>query len=287
VSPLELRGPEFLALYVPLLAVATALSFALRHALRTPAGPAGPGELQLGPVEVALLAGGAPQAFDAAVVRLEAAGLLTVDAFERSLCSRGARPRDGTSLERAILDAAGPAPGRPIDQVRAAVRPAVAVAEARLASLGLRPGSPGAALVAILPLLAVGLLGVAKVLVGLRRDRPVGFLVVLVVGAGLLSLAVARAGRRRSRRGDDALRQLRRRGDGLRHPTHSSAPADLAMAVALFGVTALAGTPLQALALALRPPAPTGGSGCSTSSCGASSCGGGGCGGGGCGGCGS
>jgi hypothetical protein len=72
-------------------------------------------------------------------------------------------------------------------------------------------------------------------------------------------------------------------------PTPAS---DLPLAVALFGMSTLAGTDYAALRRTARDDTSyytggsCGGSGCGGSGCAGSGCGGGGCGGGGCGGCG-
>jgi hypothetical protein len=94
----------------------------------------------------------------------------------------------------------------------------------------------------------------------------------------------------RSRRGDKALRVLRKRNMGLRQTVVAKpsrvAPDDLSLAVALYGASVLQTGPLVALRQALRPP-PSNDSSSGSSSCSSSGGCGGGCGGGGCGGCGS
>jgi hypothetical protein len=94
----------------------------------------------------------------------------------------------------------------------------------------------------------------------------------------------------RSRRGDNALRELRSRNMGLRQTVVAKpsrvAPDDLSLAVALYGASVLQTGPLVALRQALRPP-PSNNSSSGSSSCSSGGGCGGGCGGGGCGGCGS
>jgi hypothetical protein len=160
--------------------------------------------------------------------------------------------------------------------------------------------------------------GLAKLLVGLARDRPVAILfIVLLLGAGAwLSLLKVKQGRTPA--GDRTLELLRQEHAALRTTLSSegSAPtlsgAEVALAVALFGTTALATPQLAPLRQRLQPmTSPSSGSsssggvddiGTDVSSCGGGdsggsdssgsdsgggdSGGGSSCGGGGCGGCG-
>lgn len=130
---------------------------------------------------------------------------------------------------------------------------------------------------------------ISKIQVGLSRDRPVAALAVMVAITVAVAIGLALVTPARSRRGDDALARLQRRNDGLSAAAGAS-PADIGLAVALFGTAVLSGTALAQVRFAFQPLPSSGGSGCSSSSCSSSGCSssscGGGCGGG-CGGCGS
>jgi uncharacterized protein (TIGR04222 family) len=142
--------------------------------------------------------------------------------------------------------------------------------------------------------MSVPAIGLIKLSIGLERGKPVVFLVILLVISTVISLFAFLRRPFRSRRGDRLLDRLRRehadlqkkawdpRFEGLDKP----GPA-LAMGVALFGLSVLAGGPMADLQRTLTPPS---GGGCGTSggcgSDGGGGDGGGGCGGGGCGGCG-
>jgi len=160
--------------------------------------------------------------------------------------------------------------------------------------------------------LLAGLFGLTKVFLGVARDRPVGFLIALLILT--LIVAVAFLGKRpfRSRRGDALLGRLRQDNAALEYAAgrsvHRLADSDLVLALGLFGLSALAAGPLRhaytsllAARLWARVPAWSSwrspivlscGSSCASFSgsgggggCGGGGCGGG-CGGGGCGGCG-
>jgi len=124
------------------------------------------------------------------------------------------------------------------------------------------------------PLFSVGLL---RMLIGLSAGRPVGFLLISLVIMSFIAAATL-VGPRLNSRGQKLVEDYESRNAALKSSAESSAKGrmaseDLALAMALFGTSALATTLLPA----------AGSSGSCSSSCG-SSCGGG-CGGG-CGGCG-
>jgi uncharacterized protein (TIGR04222 family) len=137
-------------------------------------------------------------------------------------------------------------------------------------------------------------LGITKIIVGISRNRPVGFLIlgcVVTVVAFLLTFAFIR----RSLAGDRMVRLLKTQNDDLRTRldfTNCTANS-VAMCAAIYGATALQGTAFDDFKAAWKQNAAHAGggsfSGCGTG-CGGGGggggCGGGGCGGGGCGGCG-
>src|SRR5262249_19518791 len=141
----------------------------------------------------------------------------------------------------------------------------------------------------LLALMALGVVGVIKIQIGLSREKPVSFLVVMMIvamaGAALVSFP------RLTARGKAALADVKTLYSGLQTRVNSFVPgnasAELAMFAAVFGVAALAATPFG-YAQTLFPQATSSsscGSSCgssdSSSSCGSSdggsSCGGGGC----------
>jgi len=217
-------------------------------------------------------------------------------------------PADLPLVERAIVAAARP-DGTALDRLESAPTTALDAIERDLAEKGLLLRGSDQLLAQIAPAFLAALVpvvGFAKIVVGLQRGRPVLFLVVLTL-ATLVVAALFLRRVRRSRRGDALLRRLLDEHAALARQPLSAAPvgADLPagaaagalpLAVGLFGLTALAGTPYSALASELtmkrpQPPGDASSSGCSTVSgdSGGSSggdSGGGGDGGSGCGGCG-
>ena len=134
-----------------------------------------------------------------------------------------------------------------------------------------------------LPASAFGLLllaGMVKVIIGIERQKSIGFL-VFECFATLMAIAWSARPPRSSTAGDRLLATLR-----MQHATHKpDTPADMVLMAGLFGAAALTSAHLASYRKTWQAEAAPGG-GCGTSGCG-SGCGGGGDGcGGGCGGCG-
>ena len=290
MNPFDLRGPEFLLLFLALSAGAVGLGALIRARLRDTGLPAGIGAPQLDAYQAAYLAGGHGRAVEAAVAELAHRGLLVADPLTRRL--RVENEQSGTlhPLEAGVIRVAGLSKETPLDRLTAGL-------EADTWSLRRVLEQKGLLLTAeergrsrfmpALPLFALAGFGAIKVAVGIARDRPVVFLVLLCIGAVVGAVVTMLIRPFRTRRGEEVLQNLIQRNAALKVNTSASLAtlggADVPMAVGLFGVGILATGPLADISTTLRPPNSGGGSGCG----GSSGCGsGGGCGGGGCGGCG-
>lgn len=252
--------------------------------------------------EAAALTGGTERMAQTAVVRLADIGALKLDGVKDkrlSVVASAAVPVH--PVEQAVLAQLRTAgPMTPLAAVQLATGSSeMAKVLARCPDADTRPGRPSRAV--LVPMTVLAAIGVAKVCIGLSRERPVGFLVLMLVGTALtlLALQVARIRTRswRQRLGDQArargtTERIRPLGAGENH-----AAPDLAWTAALCGVGALGGTVLADYAPLLMPPPPRRGSegwdgtltsttsgGSDGSGGGGSSCGGGGSGCGGCGG---
>jgi uncharacterized protein (TIGR04222 family) len=295
VGVLDLPGPDFLGLYVALLAVAAPVALLLRKLLRRPGGNVDARFLSLRPFEVGYLAGGELQAVSALVASLAQQKLITVTKGTKpTVVVAGPLPRGADNVEHELYQLLGTGPTT-LERTSYAATRVLEPLRRKLMGLGLlspESGQWAPRVVPALVLLAVLILGLAKVVVGISRDRPVGFLVTLclLVSGGIFWLLVT--GPRRSLLGDTVLERLRAANSGLQQ-TASIKPDrlssdDLALAVGLFGASAIATGPMGDLGQAMKHRRETS-SGRSCSSC-SSGCGGGSCGGGcggGCGGCGS
>lgn len=298
--PFNLRGPEFLAVYLGIVAALAGIAFFLRRKL------AGPVEItdidSLSPYAVAHLAGGPNRVFVAGLAAVAQRGLVVVS--ENSVKRTELPQPDHLPLvERAICSGAGLL-GRQLYDVRAATGGAIEAMEAELVEKGLLATGLGFMKTRLVPagVVAIALLiGGQKVFIGLERGRPVAFLVILMVLTLGIAIAFACRPPRLTGRGREALRRLKAKHDNpsiKRAPLAPQATPDTSLlvplAVGLFGASVLYGSGLASVA---RYGVPRGGdsgsgsgytSGCSTSSDSSSGdSGGGGSGGGdsGCGGC--
>lgn len=294
MNPFDLSGPDFLALYSGVAVAALVGAALLRWHLRQPSDDILAEELVLDTYEVAYLSGGSERAVQAALSRLVKDDMLYAGAGERSIFCGNSPPREAHWLERAVY-AATDGNEASLDEMRRRVAPAAAPMEERLQELGLLLAPSQAVLVRWLPsllILAAVVFGGIKVLVGISRNKPVVFLFMacsLMFMFAVVALAIRPW---RSRRGDRLLTRLREKNSALelawsRDRSGRIAGPDLALAVALFGVSTLSNvTILSNLYRILKPRPGSRASGCGDvgAGCGGG-CGGGGCGGGGCGGC--
>ncbi|GAB2523219.1 TIGR04222 domain-containing membrane protein [Nocardia heshunensis] len=289
-----ISGPDFLGIYLAILLVAAAGGFAWRTYVLRWGNAARPSAESLWPLEIAMLADDR---------RPVLAGLAQLRAGEL-ISSVGVPLREPDQAEqwsldpisRALHTRLGEDPQGQTPALLVAVRPETDALRGDLEARGylMDDSQKSALLVGALPLLAVIVLGVVRVIAGLLAHHPVAWLEGLVVVAGVLTWAIGREVRL-THRGRVAFAAARKANRHLR-PANSPAfsaygPESAALAVALYG-----GVLLVSLdpALARAAELLTGGailadgwggsiSGGRISSCGGG--GGGGCGGGG-GGCG-
>jgi uncharacterized protein (TIGR04222 family) len=288
MNPLDLSGPEFLSFYVAVLGASAGVALVLRWLLRLPSAEPGEDVPELTPYEAAYLGGGPDLAVHAAIANLAHRRVLAVQPVERKVSVQDLLPSGAHRLERRIYHAAGE--GETISQVRADASTVVDKLRKRLQEDGLILADERATVIRFfsgLLLALVTLLGLAKIVVGLERGRPVGFLVALTFVS--LGVAIVFFTKRplRSRRGDQVLARLQEQNAALRSAAGSRpeqlAAEDLVLALGLFGMGIIATGPVADVRTAVQPSPGSGGGGWVTG-CG-SGCGGG-CGGGGCGGCG-
>jgi uncharacterized protein (TIGR04222 family) len=287
-----ISGPQFLLIYLVLLAVAVLAVVLVRRWVLAADGAAAPARLDL--YEIAELNGGGALVATTAVSSLLRKGGLASSSRRRSQPARlvaGTAPGpDAHPVEWAVYQQVAAGPNRRLRDVQAALEGSTALAAVRqrlrLGGLAPTPEQRArcrAAVLWFLPLLA---LGVARVVAGRANGRPVGFLVALlavtVVVAAVLVVRVP-----------NATELGRRTLQGLRaeqpRPAAGATPAELTLGTALFGAGVLWAADTDT-ALLLRVPREHGvfgadvGGGSFGGDSGGGGWGGGGCGGGGCGG---
>jgi uncharacterized protein (TIGR04222 family) len=302
----DLSGPEFLILYFCLSVIVILAVRHYRHGAES--GPAPKMELS-DPYLIAYLRGGDNEVLRLGVITLIDRGLLIVDGAMIRRTEQEIRRDAINPLEYEVLKKFSiPAQAASIFKNKMLKRMCARYRE-KLERAGLIPDASttrdrtSRCVVAAGILVAVGL---SKIVIGITRDRPVAFLIILMIAAVVVTAIISFP--RLTRRGQLALADiqtlyahLRDRAFGLRR---GSATPEMMMLAAAFGIMALAPTE-YAFARSIFPRHSSScGSGCgsyisfscgsSGSDSGGSSCGssggdggGSGCGGGGCGGCGS
>lgn len=314
LNPFDLAGPTFLVVYITALAAACFIAYVLRKRasgsdyepqrpfLRSDQEPAFR-SVNLDAYEAAYLRGGSKLAIETAIATLVRSNALHLSFVDNSLSPVPGAPRPTHPFEQEVHRVIQSGEANKINTIRTNASAAAERLASRLRALGLILSDQGmttAHLVPVIIMLLVLAFGAIKILVGLWRDRPVGFLFVLCCLTAFIAYRLFKSPPLRTAYGDQILERLKYENAALEATARSKpeglATGDVSLAIALFGMTALAFTD-QSWSMLRRemiPPVSVsrGSSSCSTSSCSSSSsCGssgcGGGCGGGGCGGCGS
>lgn len=297
-NPLDLTGMPFLGLFGALGTASIVASLLLRQVLHPEGDPLATCDAS-DPLEVALV-GDEGDRLRFAAAAVATLGMPSTDpqaegkegAAPSTIVIRS--PPPGSSPTVAALHARLSALGActPVEAVKAAADAAREEFEPRLVERGLLVGPwwrTPAPWVILLPMFATLALGIAKIFVGVSREKPVGFLVFSCLVLTAVSVLMIAKKPRRTRQGDRFVRkawqQFRESGQEQAWRKRVDAEAITPMAVALLGAMTLGWTPhafvKDAVNTIRSKDGAGGGGGCGSAG---SGCGGGGC--GGCGGCG-
>ena len=289
-NPLNFTGPEFLLFYFCSSIVVICLASILRFCLRLPYAKKDDLPSPLNLYEMAYLAGGKDRVVDTAIASLVQQQYATPDSNKRSLKFTGSINEVSDPIEEAVAIATKNKTS--INDIRddslASLNVKMNQIQNKLCELSLLISDQQCLRIKQYPMyliLACIALGIAKIMVGTYRGKPVGFLVIMCLILGFIAISFWNTTPFRSHYGDRILKVLQKN-----NPLNigSNTDENLAVALALGGTTFLPSD----LRLLFMPPVYTSSrSGSSSSSGGGSSCGSGcgsGCGGGcgGCGGCG-
>lgn len=276
-APLDWSAGPFLTLYMGLIAVVLLVIIALRRMI----GPFRvPGDQTVGVLEIAYLAGGPRRVADAVLLGLLAASAAEVDKSRRGITvnlDKVPLPRSLEPFRECVADL------NTRDQFRKTLKWHMAPVCLPLIQRGLVPGLIAVVMVQLctaLLLAAVFAFGIVKILIGEARQRPVGYLEVLVIGLVLIGGLLLLWPPRRTWAGTSILTRYRK---GSLRLIRAPLENELVLAFALAGSTVLVGT---AYADVMMPAVSAGGHDSSSCGGGGDGCSGGGDGGGGCGGCG-
>lgn len=273
LGPFDLTGGPFLVLNLAMLALAWAASGRLADAFR-PQGRPGRIDSQ---DDLAALSGGPVRLAEAAVARLLAARKLVQHGRSEFMA---VDVKGGTTpTERAILHIAQPAGWRAIEEAASWEYSAI---ERRLENSGLMVDAAQHLrfrMIHSAPLVLALLFGSIKLIVGIERGKPVGFLVALLIVTAILAAYRFVRTSALTNEGRLLLERERERSDRIRRAPESD---EMGHSVALYGTAVLVGSVYADFHTMRSRQGDSGGDGGGSSS---SSGGDGGCGGG-CGGCG-
>jgi uncharacterized protein (TIGR04222 family) len=269
-NPLDWPAGPFLTLYVVVAAlagVAVALVRSVTGGIITPDRGR-----DLGLLELAWLSGGPARAADTVMVSLLNAGAASIEA--RSLFVAHASdgrplPNEIRGFRRAVSFTGKRA------QFHRSIRTQLEPLHEGLVQRGLVPGPSDLMTIRLMSLsliLLPTLLGLAKILVGLSRGRPVGILCAMVFSTVEVGVLTVIDQPRLTRGGRAAIKRAK---SGMARAARAPLGSEIPLAFAVSGAAVLAGTQYEAF----RKLMPAGGNGC-----GGGGDGGGG-GGSGCGGC--
>jgi len=272
LGPFDWTGGPFLILYLVLL-VTVVIAGVMIPAWQLPEGRR---QKVSDPDQLALLAGGRARLADSVVARLLAGRALVMNGKDKL----DVRMRNGSSAaENSVLALTSPLDWTRIERT---LRPTADSLNDRLQRVGLMLTSSERANLrywALLPYLTLLMFGATKWFIGEARDRPIGFLTVLLIVTAILALIRALTIPKLTYAGTAALGDAREEADRIRR---APLAGEVGLAVALFGTGVLVGSEFGAFHT--MRAASGGDSGASGGDSGGGD--GGGCGGGGCGGCG-
>ncbi|MGC7098861.1 TIGR04222 domain-containing membrane protein [Amycolatopsis lurida] len=295
-EPWGISGPDFLVLYLFLLALPLAVAVVGRIALTSGGSRAATAYTPGNVYEVAFLAGGADRVVDTAVASLLEREVVRADSTGR-VHGAGGPPAD--PVEQAVHEVIVRRGSSKMADLRRDLGKSAIIRgmTKHLTDAGLVQPTRGRVilrrLVHVLYLLVLAL-GVIRLVNGIVRDRPVGFLIALVIAAALATFIASRVARsappvRPTARGSVQLasakswRSRQTASPGGAPPRSSAAVPLLAGAAGAVALGGLMMYPDENVQSALAAPS-SGGSSGGDSGGGGSCGGGGGC--GGCGGCG-
>ncbi len=293
-----LKGPEFLAIFISVEAIAMILAYlARRFVLLYECGSSTkPARIDLDAYHAAYLNGGCKHLFLTILTALEHQGSIKVDLLAKTVEKVESPPADAADLEKVVaakIDREGTTFAAIYDSVKNALEERVGE---HLIEAGLVPSKAQASLAKLLSsqlvLAPVAFLAMPKFLIGISHHKPVFFLIVLSLLSAIAAICFFCNEIRATVKGEKKLASWKKRSEALKtnfqYCASSLETKDITLGYALFaGFAFTLFNPLpQALAATsgnnIWSYSPGGYQG-SSGSCG-SSCGGG-CGGG-CGGCG-
>ncbi len=273
-NPLDLNGSDFLQLYALLGFVFLVWNFAIRASMKTPEDPSSE-KANLGDYELAYLQAKKARVFVTASASLVQRGYLGLGevpidpngGFAKRIAAKfGVKmkklialkplPSDADQIERDVCESHKNT-STP-QEAEAKCKLDLTEMHGRLVEKGFVVTASRASMIqwlTVLPFLGLLALGIAKIFVGVERDKPVGFLIFFSVICFITMLIVLACRPRLTRQAKAFLKEKQKENATLRTSKGelTSNNSHIGLAVALFGTGILVGSPLDELGLLMRP----------------------------------
>ncbi len=235
-----ISSPQFLWLYGGLCAIAAAAIWLTRMRALGAAPRSKDPTPDLEIAKIAMLSGGTQLAITTAATKLHRDGVLRPGAEERTLVVDGDLPAGADRLERAVYEAVRHEPGISVDQLRAELADSEPIQwmNSELTEVGLLVDEDKARRLRRLWLwlVLIALFGAVRIYAGVRNDKPIGYLTIMVLAVVVAAVWLARRPTRATARGSALVRAHRQEHEAIRRaPTANES----VLAIALFGGAAL------------------------------------------------
>lgn len=209
-NPLNYTGSEFLSFYFQLSLLFIFLAHCLRYFLRLPISSPIQPPSSLNPYEIAYLADGDRRVADTAIASFFQRGYITVDPEQRKLNWTGSIAALSNPVEKAV--AGSIRTSGHIDSISKSISYSTLPICDRLISWELLIKPQQAFIAKIIPALLIASLlglGISKILVGISRGKPIGFLVFMCALIAIYGVTLTKRPINRSIHGDRVLKTLR------------------------------------------------------------------------------
>ena len=190
-DPLNMSGPDFLFFYLKLSCITLVIAHGLRWLLRLPTSQGKPQSVLLTPYEIAYLANGQARVIQTVITKLTKQDLIQVYRQEKMVRFDGNINTLSDPIDIAIAQAA--TTHIELSKLESLPLEPIKLLQEKLESLELLVSSKNKIKALIYSSTLIGLLllfGIAKICVGISRDKPVGFLIMLCVFLFIISLSL-------------------------------------------------------------------------------------------------
>ncbi|MFH0988640.1 MAG: TIGR04222 domain-containing membrane protein [bacterium] len=244
-NPFDLPGPEFLKLFCLFSLACFLFAWMLRYVLRqTTQSPTG--RIKYNPFELAYLSQGEEGVINIAITLLTRHNIIAFNEKNNSFRIVGELPLKVHGILRKLYDGLRTVRESLLGSIHASLELEVKTIHSRLVHHGLILSTTRQNTIRYAPialLICVLAVGVIKIIIGISRDRPVGFLIILMVVIAFVFTSFFKKPSMRSSLGDKILEEQKQKNTRLgtiaSARSQTLADSDLALSLGLFGFEAI------------------------------------------------